>query len=102
MKRSHPDQPITHFFSKRDKTEEMVDDVQVEFVDLNGMEKTANMKKRKKSKKELEEEQRLLSLNVLPLYSVHLQQAYIHNVLSEELELADPTPDVQLLFDVCI
>ena len=50
----------------------MVDDVQVEFVDLNGMEKIANMKKRKKSKKELEEEQRLLSLNVLPLYNVHL------------------------------
>lgn len=72
-KRPQSSKPITHFFSKRGKTTEgSDDDVQIESADLNAMEKKVQGKKRQKTKKELEEEQRALALNVLHRWSVHV------------------------------
>ena len=63
-KRPVESRSITQFFPKRSKTAEWVDDdIQIEQIDMKGMEKSAQTKK-KRSKKELEEEQQSLAINV--------------------------------------
>lgn len=62
-KRPVESRSITQFFPKRSKTAEWVDDdIQIEQIDMKGMEKSAQTKK-KRSKKELEEQQSL-AINV--------------------------------------
>lgn len=63
-KRPVESRSITQFFPKRNKTAEWVDDdIQIEQIDMKGMEKSAQTKK-KRSKKELKEEQQSLAINV--------------------------------------
>lgn len=63
-KRPVESRSITQFFPKRSKTAEWVDDdIQIEQIDMKGMEKSAQTKK-KRSKKELEEEEQSLAINV--------------------------------------